>query len=422
VALETEAAARRTFPKPRWDASLLEGRTILLWCEQGLGDAIQFVRYAPLVKAKGGRLVLECPEFMTSLFSTCAGIDELIAEGAALPTFDVQAPLMSLPGLLGTTPQIVPADVPYLHAEPRRVDGWKKQLVDVAGFKVGVVWQGNPHHPWDRWRSFPLSCLAPLAAVKGVRLVSLQKGAGVEQRNLLGGRFAVDGLGGKLDAEGGAFLDTGALMKGLDLVVTADTATAHLAGALGVPVWVALSAVADWRWMCERQDTPWYPTMRLFRQAGLSDWQSVFERMARELRRLIASDQPGVLARVAIAPGELLDRIGILEIKSERISDAPKRSLVLAELAALRGDGDDVAQRSEEVRRLAATLREVNKALWDIEDELRACERTDDFGPHFVELARSVYRRNDERAEIKRRINALQGSPWGEQKEYPSRP
>jgi hypothetical protein len=312
----------------------------------------------------------------------------------------------------------VPADVPYLHAEPGRMDVWKKQLEAGGGFKVGVVWQGNPQHSWDRWRSFPLSCLAPLAAVQGASLVSLQKGAGVEQRQLLAERFAMDVLDGELDAEGGAFLDTAAVMKELDLIVTADTATAHLAGALGVPVWVALSAVADWRWMCERQDTPWYPTMRLFRQADLGDWQSVFERMASALSRLVARDLSDVMARVAIAPGELLDRIGILEIKSERMRDAAKRSQVLAELAALREGGVSAAQRSVEVGCLAATLKEINQALWDIEDALRACERAGDFGPRFVELARSVYRRNDERAAIKRRINALLGSPWGEQKEY----
>jgi tetratricopeptide (TPR) repeat protein len=414
-------AARRTFPKPRWDGSPLEGRTVLLWCEQGLGDAIQFMRYAPLVKAKGGRVVLECPGFMSPLFSTCAGVDELVAEGSALPAFEVQAPLMSLPGLLGTTLETVPANVPYLHAEARRVETWRRLLEGVSEFKIGVVWQGNPHHPWDRWRSFPLVCLAPLAAVEGVRLVSLQKGSGVEQVDGLTGRFAVETLG-DLDGEGGAFLDTAAVMKGLDLVVTADTVAAHISGALGVKVWVALSAVADWRWMCGTEITPWYPTMRLFRQATLGDWASVFAKMACKLRRLIAGDPAGVLARVAMAPGELLDRVGILEIKSERIGDATKRSQVLAELATMRAAGDRAAQQSEEVRRSAAALKEVNKALWDIEDALRACERAGDFGPHFVELARSVYQRNDERADIKRRINAMLGSPWGEQKQYPSGP
>jgi hypothetical protein len=150
---------------------------VLLWCEQGLGDAIQFIRYAPLVKASGGRIVLECPSFMAPLFSSCPGVDELAAEEAALPEFDVQVPLMSLPRLLGTTLATVPADVPYLHAEVGRVEKWKARLEGMNGFKVGVVWQGNPRQPWDRWRSFPLTSLAPLAAVERGAAGQPSKGA-----------------------------------------------------------------------------------------------------------------------------------------------------------------------------------------------------------------------------------------------------
>jgi hypothetical protein len=357
---------------------------------------------------------------MVPLFSTLAGVDELVAEGAALPEYDVQAPLMSLPMLLGTTLETVPAAGPYLHAGPDRVQKWKARLDELGGFKVGVAWQGNPHHPWDRWRSFPLACLAPLASVEGVRLISLQKGAGVEQIKALNGRFAVEELGDGLDAEGGAFLDAAAVMKSLDLVVTADTATAHLAGALSVGVWVALSAVADWRWMCGREGSPWYPTVRLFRQAALGDWAGVFRRMAGELAGPVWQGRRGVLARVDMAPGELLDRIGILEIKSERMTDPAKRAQVRAERASLRRAGEEMLRASAEAGRLAAELKAVNEALWDVEEALRQCEREGDFGPRFVELVRSVYRRNDERGRIKRRINALLGSPWGDQKEYKS--
>jgi tetratricopeptide (TPR) repeat protein len=287
----------RLFPRPRWDGSPLDGKTILLWCEQGLGDAIHFVRYAALVKAKGGRVALECPGFMLPLFSTCPGVDQVVAEGSEPPAFDVQAPLMSLPMVLGTTLENVPAELPYLSAEPGRVEKWKARLDAVPGFKIGVAWQGNPHFSWDHWRSFPLEALAPLAAVEGVRLVSLQKGPGAEQVRGLKGCFAVEELDG-LDAEGGAFLDTAAAMKCLDLVATADTAAAHLAGALGVPAWVALSAVADWRWLVGREDTPWYPTLRLFRQATLGDWGGVMTRMAEALRAL-AGRPRGPLAHPA---------------------------------------------------------------------------------------------------------------------------
>ncbi|HJT76014.1 MAG TPA: tetratricopeptide repeat protein, partial [Gemmataceae bacterium] len=277
----------RPFPQPRWDGSPLRGKTVLLYMEQGLGDMVHFLRYAPLVRRQGGRVVVECPASLVPLFSTCPGIDQLVAEGEPLPAFDVQAPLLSLPGLLGTTLATVPAGVPYLHAEPERVARWRQRLGAASEFRVGVVWQGNPRHAWDRHRSTPLACFAPLAEVAGVGLYSLQKGPGVEQLRAAAGRPAVVDLGEELDAAGGAFRDTAAVMQCLDLVVTADTAAAHLAGALGVPVWVALSAIADWRWLVGREDTPWYPTMRLFRQERLGDWDEVFARMAGALRRLL---------------------------------------------------------------------------------------------------------------------------------------
>jgi tetratricopeptide (TPR) repeat protein len=276
------ASPMRPFPHPRWDGAPLEGKTILLWCEQGVGDGLQFVRYAPLVKAKGGTVFLECPVGLTHLMATCPGVDRALPGGEGLPPFDVQIPLMSLPAVFGTTPETVPADIPYLSAEPQRVQRWKERLAGVDGYRVGVVWQGNPRFGWDHFRSFPLAALQPLAAVDGVRLISLQKGPGTEQLRGLKGKLDIVDLGEELDADG-AFLDTAAVMASLDLVVSADTAAAHLAGALGLPVWVALSAVSDWRWMVGRDDTPWYRTMRLFRQARLHDWTGVFQRMAEDL-------------------------------------------------------------------------------------------------------------------------------------------
>ncbi|HJT77032.1 MAG TPA: tetratricopeptide repeat-containing glycosyltransferase family protein, partial [Gemmataceae bacterium] len=271
----------RRLPKPRWDGSPLAGRTILLWMEQGLGDMIQVIRYAALLKQRGGRVVVECPARMVPLFSTCPGIDRLVAEGEPLPDFDVHAPLLSLPGLLGTTLETVPAQVPYLSADPALVERWGQELAGIEGLRVGIAWQGNPKHQWDRHRSIPLACFAPLAAVPGVRLISLQKGPGAEQAH----RFPVADLLGNLDGGPGAFADTAAVIKHLDLVVSADTAVAHLAGALGVAAWVALSRVADWRWVAGREDSPWYPSLRLFRQDRLGNWRAVFERMAQELRQ-----------------------------------------------------------------------------------------------------------------------------------------
>jgi ADP-heptose:LPS heptosyltransferase len=275
----------RRLPQPRWDGAPLAGKTLLVYMEQGLGDMLQFIRYAPLLKAQGANVLVECPAFLHPLLSRCPGIDRLLAEGSPLPEFDVHVPLLSLPHLLGTTLATIPAQVPYLYAGEERVQRWAEELRPLEGFKVGICWQGNRHHQWDHFRSFPVEHFAALAAVPGVRLVSLQKGPGAEQLRKLGGSFPVVELDSEKDASAAAFMDTAAIMKNLDLVVTVDTSIAHLAGGLGVPVWVALSAVSDWRWLLQREDSPWYPTLRLFRQRALGDWDGVFGRMAAELKK-----------------------------------------------------------------------------------------------------------------------------------------
>jgi tetratricopeptide (TPR) repeat protein len=270
---------RREFKEPAWDGGPLDGRTILLYAEQALGDTIQFIRYAPLVQARGGKVIVECQKPLAALLRTCAGIDEIVPRGSPLPAFDMQAALLSLPGLLGTTLETVPAEVPYLAADPAQVTSWGVELGD-RGLKIGIAWQGSVTFAGDRMRSAPLRHFAPLARVPSVRLFSLQKGQAREQIREVAREFKVVDLGSTLDEGGGAFVDTAAVMKSLDLVITTDTSIAHLAGALGVPVWVALSIGPDWRWLRDREDSPWYPTMRLFRQTHAHDWDEVFERMA----------------------------------------------------------------------------------------------------------------------------------------------
>jgi tetratricopeptide (TPR) repeat protein len=404
-------AVSRTFARPRWDGMPAPEKTILLWCEQGLGDTLQFVRYAALVKRKVGRVVLECPPALVPLLSSCAGVDRVVAEREALPDFDVQAPLMSLPALCGTTTlTTVPAEVPYLRVDAGRVKSWRERLAADCGLRIGLVWQGNPRHPWDRHRSVPLASLEPLARVEGVRLFGLQKGPGREQIEEVARCFAVVDLGGELDETGGAFLDSAAVMQSLDLVVSVDTAAAHLAGALGVPVWMALSRIADWRWLRERGDSPWYPSMRLFRQKELGDWRSVFTVMAGELGRLVATRRFSRIA-IEVVPGELIDRITILEIKADRLWDPEKLAVVRSELAALRQVRDERISPSPELANLNADLRAVNEALWDSEDGLQVCERGGEFGAEFIELARSVYLQNDRRSALKQQINEFLGAP-----------
>jgi tetratricopeptide (TPR) repeat protein len=275
----------REFSQPRWDGSSLAGRTILLYAEQGLGDTIQFIRYASLLEEQGATVIVECQRTLLRLLSRCARIDQLIAQGQPLPPHDVRAPLMSLPFHLGTRLETIPANVPYLEADAVLVKEWRKELATLSGFKIGIVWQGSTHYQHDRRRSIPLREFAPLAEVPGVRLVSLQKGPGAEQLRTVAGHWPVTDLGPRLDEQAGPFIDTAAVMKNLDLVVSVDTSIAHLAGALGVPTWLALATVPHCTWLLEREDTPWYPTMRLFRQERPGEWRPVFARMAHAVRQ-----------------------------------------------------------------------------------------------------------------------------------------
>ena len=522
------------FKEPQWDGAPLKGRTILLHAEQGLGDTLQFIRYAPLVKALGGRTIVACQPALLRLLARAPGIDELVAIGS-LPRFDVYAPLPSLPGLLKSTLETIPCRIPTLASDPVLDERWRVEFSSNPAFKIGIAWQGNRRHRADRFRSVPLTHFAPLAQQKGVQLFSLQKGDGSDQLSRLAGEFAVSDLASRLDEETGPFMDTASVMKSLDLIITSDTSIAHLAGSLGVPVWVALPLVPDWRWLLKREDSPWYPTMRLFRQTERGNWKELFGRMAKELPSLVerrdrdaastppaqkqavaekpaaapgasapaigaatsreapvitygatqpapaaaqptpaapalaataetapaavaskspaspaaSKSQPPLAAppaaqkspppapaavaprsqvahetarpiEVEISPGELLDKIAILEIKAERVTDAVKLAHVRGELDALRLARDQAIQPSDALQVLVRELKAINETLWQVEDNIRLCERAGDFGPRFIDLARSVYQQNDRRAGVKRRINEHLGSLLMEEKEYAS--
>jgi hypothetical protein len=294
----------RPFKEPRWDGSPLNGRTLLIHMEQGLGDMIQFIRFATQAKERGGRVLVECPGFLAPLLNRCPGVDEIIPEGIlapgtekqGMPRFDVQIPVMSLPGALGSTLETLPTKVPYLHLDQGLVDLWRTQLAKALSqyesvasgqLRVGIAWQGNPNHRLDRYRSIPLREFTRLAQQPGLRLVSLQKGPGAAQIKHMPSDFSIWEPPQSEQMTAQALLDTAALMKNLDLVISVDTGTCHLAGALGVPVWVPLSATGEWRWLLHREDSPWYPTMRLFRQKKLGQWRPVFRRMVRELKTLM---------------------------------------------------------------------------------------------------------------------------------------
>ncbi|MGD0390626.1 MAG: glycosyltransferase family 9 protein [Tepidisphaeraceae bacterium] len=255
----------------------MEGRTLLLHAEQGVGDAIQFIRYLPLVAQRGGKIIIECQTELQRLFQTTAGRCQIVARGQPLPAFDLHCPLLSLPRVFGTSLANVPNIVPYLHADAEDAGKWQHRLAEHASIvKVGLAWAGSPAHKNDRNRSIKLAGLAPLGQISGARFFSLQKGeAAAEAKTPPPGMQFVDWTEDLKD-----FADTAALIANLDLVIAVDTAVAHLAGAMNKPVWTLLPYVPDWRWLLQRHDSPWYPSMRLFRQPRIGDWDSVFAQVA----------------------------------------------------------------------------------------------------------------------------------------------
>ncbi|WP_114861018.1 tetratricopeptide repeat protein [Azospirillum brasilense] len=271
----------RGLPQPLWSGEGIAGQTILLHEEQGRGDAIQFVRYAPLVAARGARVLLEVGADLVPLFRGLPGVERVVARGEPLPAFDWQCPLLSLPRAFATRLETIPA-APYLTADPARAAAWRERLAgpdQPGGLTVGLVWAGNPQFAGDRERSPGLAALAPLLAVPGCRFFGLQLGPG---HDALAGR-AMPPSFTDLAPEIRDFADTAAIMASVDLVVSSCTAPAHLAGALGVPLWVLLSHAPDWRWLLDRADSPWYPTARLFRQPRPGDWAAVAAEVAAAL-------------------------------------------------------------------------------------------------------------------------------------------
>jgi len=268
----------RGFTQPQWRGEDLNGKTILLHAEQGFGDSIQFIRYLPLVAQKGGKIILELPDSLMPLIADTNGLVSMHRRGDALPPFDVHCPLMSLPLSFGTTAATIPASVPYLRAPSERVNAWRARLAHFGKPRIGLVWSGKPSHKNDHNRSIALSRLEPVLSVPGVTFVSLQREYREADIPALA-RLPIL----RLDDALTDFADTAAAIGELDLVIVVDTAVAHLAGALGKPLWLLLSHIQDWRWMHERSDSPWYPSARLFRQSQIGDWDGVISAVAQEL-------------------------------------------------------------------------------------------------------------------------------------------
>ncbi len=278
----------RDYSVPVWDGRALNGQRIILYSErgQGLGDTLQFVRYVPLVERRGGDVILAVQPQLFPLLKASAFGQLVAADQTELPNCEYQAATMSLPRIFCTALDSIPAEVPYLAADSELVGVWRHRLQPYPGFRIGIHWHGSEIAVRDG-RVIPLQEFEALARVPGVTLVSLQKSEGHDQITAVAASFDVVEFGDELDEHHGVLMDSAAIMKNLDLVVTNDTVIAHLAGALGVPVWVALLYSAEWRWLTERDDSPWYPGMRLFRQPRVDDWRRTLSQMAEELRALV---------------------------------------------------------------------------------------------------------------------------------------
>jgi hypothetical protein len=275
-----EGSPTHNFRKPLWDGRPLQGRRILLFTEQGLGDSIQFARFIPQVASRGGQVLLLCQNELKQLLATAAGVHATYDRDEPLPDFDFYAPLLSLPRILGVRMSTMHIQVPYLSADAEKVQRWREQLQQEGpGKRIGLVWAGSPSNSKDAERSIALSAFAPLAAVPGTRFYSLQKGpAAREVQSSPPGLHLIDHT-----AELQTMADTAALIENLDLVIAVDTAVCHLAGALGKLVWTLTAAIPHWGLGLQPDHTPWYPTMRLFRQQAANDGAGVIQRVAAAL-------------------------------------------------------------------------------------------------------------------------------------------
>jgi len=268
--------------KSRWDGTTFEGKRLFVHHEQGLGDNIQFVRYLPMIKARGGTVIFEMVKPLIALLQDFPGADQIVENqpnGKPFVDFDIYTSLLDMPSIFGTTLETIPAEIPYIHADPAKAEYWQKKLAGPY-FKVGIVWAGSSTHGNDRYRSFKLECFAPLTRIENVRLFGLQKGQAAAQMDDMTGIVPIINISKEFDD----FTDTAAAIENLDLVISVDTSVLHLAGAMGKPVWALLPYAPEWRWMLNRQDSPWYPTMRLFRQKEWRQWEPVFNQVAQELK------------------------------------------------------------------------------------------------------------------------------------------
>ncbi len=412
----------QNFSEKLWDGKeSLDGKKVLIRAEYGLGDTIHFASFIKHIKSLGAIVIVEVHNALQKIFSLCPYVDKVITIKKSHTDFDFQIPVMSLPHKLDLTNEQDLDNGAYLQADENLVDYWKSELARDGNFKIGICWGTSPY--FDSFRAplskkaMHLSDFEPLSQLPNVTLYSLQKSDASSHINDV--TFEVRDFGPDFDKTNGRFMDTAALMKNLDLIVTVDTSVAHLAGALGVPVWVVLPSVSDWRWMQNRSDTPWYPTMKLFRQQEYGNWKTVFIKIKQEIEKLITKKiKHSDIVTAEISIGELVDKITILELKNKHIKNEKKLVNIQKELAILYETKNTKVAQCKELDELMQQLYEVNQRLWDIEDACRDKERVKEFDDEFIQITRSVYINNDQRCALKRKLNTILGSNLVEEKSY----
>jgi len=275
---------KHNFSQPLWlGAEAIDGKTILLHSEQGFGDTIQFCRYVPLVAARGARVILEVEKPLRELMAGLAGVSQVVSKGEPLPDFTVHCPLASLPLAFATQLESIPADMPYLSVPKAYAEKWKQRLPKSVSARIGICWAGNPNFEGDLSRSIGLRPLLPLLTGRDAQFFSIQKDLRAEDSEILQNNPQITHLGKEIETFG----DTAAIISMMDMVISSDTSVVHLAGALGKPVWILLQFVPDWRWLLDRDDCPWYPSARLFRQDGTRGWDGVIRRVQDALRDFV---------------------------------------------------------------------------------------------------------------------------------------
>jgi len=416
---------------PRWTGGPVP-KKLLVMDEQGLGDTIHFARYLLFLIEKDVEVTFVTHRILFDLLKTMELPITLKPsdEPGSVGGVGGWTPLLHIPRALNIDPARYAENIPYIKADPARVEKWRKSLPKDKR-PIGIAWAGNPDSPAEKGRSAPLEVFAPLADLPNVALVVLQKGKGLQEVETVSFRDQLVLLGDEFDEGGQAFLDSAAVMMSLDHIVTVDTSILHVAGALGRPTSLLLRREPDWRWLARESDTVWYPSVTLYRQKKSGEWDLPMGMLCEALRNkehAVPEVAPSSVTQeslvdpqrplMPVSIGELADRRGILDLKAERAPQKAVKAEAKRQRAALDPAWQAIVDRNDAVMGLDAELRAINAELWEIEDQLRMAENEKVFDETFVALARSVYRLNDRRSEIKRRIDRLAGSSFTEIKSY----